>query len=216
MYGNVNTIDFSVTDNPASANQDRFSIIFTYNNPLPVTFTSIKAIQQNKDIAVGWTVSNQQNIKQYEVEKSTDGINFAKAATQNVVGANDSSASYTWLDNNPLAGDNFYRIRSLSNNGDIKYSETVDVKINNGKQEITIFPNPVINYANLTVQSAGKTKLNLTIFDATGKKIIEEQISLQNGLNKVPLNFTRFSQGVYFVQLVDDNNVKKVIKVLKN
>ena len=47
---------------------------------LPVTFTMVKAYQQNKKINVEWSVENEMNIKQYEVEKSTNGTEFTTLA----------------------------------------------------------------------------------------------------------------------------------------
>ena len=76
---------------------------------LPVTFTSIKAYQQNKDIAVEWKAENESNMKQYDVEKSVDGNHYTIATT---VAANNAILSnYNWLDVNPSEGYNYYRIR---------------------------------------------------------------------------------------------------------
>jgi hypothetical protein len=54
------------------------------------------------------------------------------------------------------------------------------------------------------------------IFDANGKKLNEQQISVQRGINSIPLDFGRFSPGIYFVHVMDENNAEQVIKVLKN
>jgi hypothetical protein len=57
-------------------------IVFEPLKALPVTFTSIKAYRQDKNIDVEWRVDNEVNMKQYEVEKSTDGNTFTKIAQQ--------------------------------------------------------------------------------------------------------------------------------------
>ena len=51
---------------------DRFRIVFAPSVVLPVTFTSVKAYRQDKNINVEWRVENEMNIKQYEVEKSIE------------------------------------------------------------------------------------------------------------------------------------------------
>ena len=98
LGGAVTNIDFSVTSNPASANPDRFRIVFdAAGGPLPVTITSIKAAQQGSQVAVEWKATNQVNMKQYEVEKSTDGINYIKVNTPVLPPAFGSLADNSFL-----------------------------------------------------------------------------------------------------------------------
>ena len=86
--------NFTIINVPGSYAADRFYIEFQTLNLLPVTFTSVKASQKSKDISVDWKVENQSNMKQYEVEKSTDGNNFSKAG--NVHANNLEAAVYNW------------------------------------------------------------------------------------------------------------------------
>src|SRR6185437_9700202 len=72
----VTDIDFNVVNVAGSYAANRFRIVFSQLSTLPVTFTSVKAYLQNQNINVEWKVDNEQNIKQYEVEKSVDGNHF--------------------------------------------------------------------------------------------------------------------------------------------
>ena len=49
---------------------------------LPVTFSSISARQQTKNILVEWKVENQAGIQKYDVERSAGGQAFTGIATQ--------------------------------------------------------------------------------------------------------------------------------------
>ncbi len=145
LSGADNAIDFNITSDPASASEDRFRIIFALKTPSNVSFTKLSAIQQGKDIAVEWKVSNQVNMQSYEVEKSTDGIHFEKVETKPAIGANGSDAAYNWLDVDAVLGDNYYRIRSIGSDAVVKLSRQVLVNISEGKPEISIYPNPVVD-----------------------------------------------------------------------
>ena len=136
---------FTVDANAGSFAADRFKVVYYAAAPLPVSFTSIKATQQNKDIAVEWQVANQVNISKYEVEKSTDGRHFTTVATQQPVGINGANATYNWLDVNAATGNHFYRISSTGFSGDIKLSSIVKVTIGKGIPAIVVYPNPVVN-----------------------------------------------------------------------
>ncbi|CAN5735621.1 hypothetical protein BH10BAC3_BH10BAC3_31100 [soil metagenome] len=76
------TIKFIVDANAASSVINRFRIVFKQNVVLAVTFANIKAYQQNTNVAVEWNVTNQVNTSSYEIEKSTNGNDFAKAGTK--------------------------------------------------------------------------------------------------------------------------------------
>ena len=123
----VSEIDFDITANPLSKAEDRFRVVFKspVQTVLPVTFTSVKAWQQNKNITVQWKVANEINIKNYEVEKSVDGINFTKVNTTLSAGSFAGNYLYKWLDESAVAGDNYYRIKSNGINEKFSYSEAV-------------------------------------------------------------------------------------------
>lgn len=182
LNGSVNTVNFSVTADAASANPDRFRIVFASAGPLPVTITSLKAAQQGGNIAVEWKASNQLNMKQYEVEKSTDGINFSKVNTQQTIGVNGSDATYTWLDQNPATGNNFYRIRSVGANGDEKLTQVVVVRIGKGSPAIMVYPSPVVNRTmNLLMTDTEKGIYLLRLVNTAGQLVFSKTINHPGG-----------------------------------
>jgi hypothetical protein len=178
------TVDFDITADSKSAVSNRFRIVFkqTIVGPLPVTFKTVKAYQKVKDIAVEWTVDNEINIKNYEVERSADGVKFEKVNTTIATGANRISTTYNWLDVNPFNGNNFYRIRSIEADGRFDYSNTVLVKMGSISSGIRIYPNPVTDgiigaefknmpagiYSAKLLNAQGQTILSKTINHAPG------------------------------------------------
>jgi hypothetical protein len=96
--------NFSINGEVASADKDRFRIVFKEAVPLAVTYTDLDAWQEGDQVAVTWKVENQLNIEGYEVERSMDGNNFIKLATLPVSG-NSPSGNYNWLDLNPVRGE---------------------------------------------------------------------------------------------------------------
>ena len=212
LSGAVKDFDFSVTTNPASANIDRFRIVFNLSGPLPVTFTTIKAYQQLSNIAVEWKVSNQLNIHHYEIEKSTDGTNFSKAGTQLATGVNGSDATYSWLDVNAVTGNNFYRIRSVGIGSEIKYSTIVKVTINKGNPAITVFPNPVINRT-ITVQFTNMAKgiYQLRLINSIGQVVMTQQINHSGGNASQTTGFDKnIANGTYQLEIRKPDNTVMV------
>jgi hypothetical protein len=166
-------VNFSVNSSAASMVSDRFRIVFKPAAVLPVTYTSLSAREKNNTIAVEWKVANQLNIKSYEVERSADGRNFTKMhSTAPVTGEN---ASYNWLDEKPISGANFYRIRNLDQDGSSQYSTVVEVKLADRGAGYTVYPNPVRNSTigfQFTNQPAGEYHLRL--FNLAGQVVFSK------------------------------------------
>jgi hypothetical protein len=138
-------VEFKVTSDTASATAERFRIVFKAAGTLPITFTTIKAMEKDRGIKVDWHIATQSNISNYEVEKSLDGRVFKKLADIAVAANSSTNISYSSFDANPFAGNNYYRIKVIEKAGGFSYSEVVNVKMGNAKGDITVYPNPISN-----------------------------------------------------------------------
>lgn len=208
-------VDFAVTNIAGSYSPDRFRIIFKAPaSPLPVTFTGIKAAVKEDGILVQWQVENEDNIKHYELERSTNGISFIKIAT--VAAKNISSGNYEWYDEEVLEGNYYYRVKSIDQNG--KKSVTNITKAFFGKiaGTIRVYPNPVINGI-LTVQINHLPKgiYKMRLVNSAGQEIFSKTIQY-SGINhseKITWN-DHFPRGIYQVEITDPDGKVQVIKVI--
>jgi hypothetical protein len=221
LNGTINDVDFSVTTDPASANQDRFRIVFALIGPSSVSITAVKAVQtsvpgvQDNPIQVDWDVSNQVNIKNYEVEKSTDGVTYTMVETRTAAGGNGSDASYKWLDANPVFGNNYYRIRSIGFSGDVKISQVALVNIGKGYPAISVYPNPVINKT-VTVQFSDMKQgvYQLRLVNKSGQVLFTRSVTHAGGNATQSLALpTGVSTGNYQLEISKPGNKKTTISL---
>lgn len=224
LTGAINNIDFSITADPGSAAPDRFRIVFSLSGPLPVFFSSIKAYQTaapaGKNITVEWKVSGEQNIKQYEVERSADGSSFNKTGIQTATGNNNSTVTYKWIDVNPLTGntqqpaDNFYRIRSVGDAGDIKYSAIVNVRLADEAAHITIYPNPVrAKVVNIAFTKMDKGVYSIRMINTTGQVVFDQQLVHAGGNMTLPVTLSTVAAGTYQLEIIKPD-LSKIVKGL--
>jgi hypothetical protein len=159
---------------------------------------------------LNWKVANEVNMIRYEVERSTDAINFTSigaVAARNIT----SVATYSLNDN--LSGVTapvvYYRLRSYDRDGSIKLSKVVPIRLNsklNGG--IVINPNPANNYFILTVKAERESKATIRVIDATGKVVMIDNRVLATGSNTIPYNnIAKLANGLYNVQIVMDSEV---------
>jgi hypothetical protein len=217
LSGAITTYNFSVTAVAGSKNDNRFFIVFEYTAPLPVTLTSVKAYNKNSDIAVEWNVSNESSISRYEVEKSVDGARFTKAAAVTAINASTGKAQYSWLDVTPAQGYNYYRIRSVALNGEVKYSSVVRVSLNGGgKTGIVMYPNPVKgSTATLQLTNLEKGVYTASLYNQLGQKAFSKIITHGGGTASQTIDLGSLAAGIYQLQLTGDNGLKTTLQFSK-
>ncbi|MEO6229183.1 MAG: YDG domain-containing protein [Ferruginibacter sp.] len=213
------TFDFTVTSDVASSAPDRFRIVFKQIDPgpLPVTFTNVNAYEKAKNIAVEWTVENEINIREYEVEKSIDGTIFTKMSTNTATGTNSSTTTYSWLDVHPVTGDNYFRIVSIDQNGKRAFSRIVKVKIGKLSAGFTIYPNPVIgNTIGVQFNNMPAGKYKARLLNNLGQVLLIQSIEYAGGnsiQNITPTN--TLAKGIYQLEIINPDKTNTTLKVIK-
>ena len=184
---------------------------FTINLTTPVTLQSFTAYKNNSDVLCNWATATEQNLKQFEVEKSSNGIAFTKIATILSNGINSNIVKkYSYTDKFPYNGNNYYRLLIIDKDGKFAYSPIKLVKFGN-KEIITLSPNPANGYANIaTTNIVGNTSIK--IFNTTGKLIFNTTINATNYIDET-INTSTFANGIYFVK-IENNTTSTVSKLI--
>jgi hypothetical protein len=139
----ITTIGFNVTSVSGSGAANRFYVVFNGAGSLPTNGLTVKAYKKNKTVVIDWEAVAEHGVQVYNVEKSIDGNNFSKLGEAAAINANATS-EYSLIDNNPVVGVNYYRIKTIQNNSNTVYSKIVRVEMSDkGVKSITVYPNPV-------------------------------------------------------------------------
>ncbi len=169
-------------------------------NPLPFDLTVFNATGKNKQVQLDWIVNNNQQIKEYTLERSRDGQRFAFFKTVSAR-AQEQRASYTDLDPAPFAGWNYYRLRAVTHSGEVFYSDTR--KVNMGQQaEIGLSPNPARNILTIRLPNAGAVT-ELTISNSVGQVLRQ----LKPTADVLTVDLSAWPSGVYYVRMISATDV---------
>jgi hypothetical protein len=210
LSGSTN-IPISINSNAGSYATERFRIVFRGSTVLPLSLTNVKAYEKGTGIQVEWSAQNELNVNNYEVEKSANGSSFYKLALVNA--RNNGASLYSEFDATPLAGNNFYRIKSIANNGEVKYSKVVKVNIGKHNSEITIFPNPVKDKSfAIYFNNMEKGTYSVSLFNGLGAKVFSTSIIYNGGNASEALRLKQdLPKGVYQLKIMNGSN-----KVVRN
>ena len=198
------TIDNAIAASKAS---DRFKIVFIPNAALPVSGIELGGTATDKQVKLSFKALNEHEMSNYAIERSSDGASFTPIGTQQPLNAAQASASYSFVDNQPIVGNNYYRIKGSSINGQIQYSNVVVVKYGVHMASVTVVPNPIQGRTvNLKLSQLAKGNYHISVTDAIGRSILKKEMLL-DGSSSVQLNLpTSVKAGNYFVKVDGQGN----------
>ena len=138
-------IDFSISNIAGSYYPERFRIVFNTLRPLPVSMHLVSANRNSdKKVSISWKSETETAIAHYEIQRSFDGSNYTSIGTSMPMLNNGGTAIYMFKDEQASENINFYRIKALSQNGIVQYSNIVKVAAIEQNSSITVVPNPVV------------------------------------------------------------------------
>lgn len=166
---------------------------------LPVALTEFNASTMNQFALLEWEMESEENTNFYQIERSSDGLNWEELMTRSASGQGASHSKYQEVDYDPLDGINYYRLSQTDNNGNRVDLQTVSWKkvLDFNDNELTIFPNPGIDIVRVF---ASPTELKeLRVFDAIGQNI-SESIEIKGYNGYAELNFGSSKPGLFILK----------------
>ncbi len=215
VLNSTQTITFKVTGDAASYSMGRFRVVFKGLSTLPVTFTTVRANanDRNNTIGVEWGVSGEKDIRSYAVEYSTDGRTFSIKGDVLSTGNNSvSTKTYNWIHETPNQGLNYYRIKSISLSGAVKYSTIVRASLGDMSSSFTVAPNPVRD-GNVTVQFENKPegRYNIRLINSSGQVVLTQIANHAGGNSSYRLRIgSTLSSGLYKVEILSPEKTRYV------
>jgi hypothetical protein len=80
---------------------------------------------------------------------------------------------------------------------------------------VTVYPNPASNNAVIQFHTSKTTKYQLKLTDISGKVLQTKTGVTNNGENKIMLNVSKYAQGIYLINLTDEEHGKRMLKLNK-
>lgn len=164
------------------------------NIALPISEIKLTAFDINNQSNLFWTVDEEDEVKQYDIEVSLNGNDFQLLTSIE----NSNQKSYQFVDKTEYKTNPFYRIKAISIDNKIVYSKIVEVKKNNEQQAFSFYPNPAQN--ELSIIGA---KTPVQIYSMFNQLLLESEDS--------KINLIEFNNGIYFLH-VNDQFFKFIIQ----
>lgn len=184
---------------------------------LPITTGTVKVSKKDNGVLVQWEAYQEAGTKQYVVERSADGQNFHSLQTVPVNNNSGSVSQYAILDESPLQGNNFYRIKDVLKDGNAHYSLTVRINISDlYTKDILIYPNPLTSKtAQLQFTNHTAGIYDIRFINTAGQVLQHSRLTHSGGsaTQSLPLS-TNILPGFYKVVIISPDNESKTWSIL--
>lgn len=187
--------DFVAIITAGGANQD---------GVLPVELLSFsgKVLQESK-VELNWETITENNNSHFDIQHSTDGLNFETIGTVKGAGSSINYRAYNFIDATPNQGINYYRLLQVDYDGKLEYLKTIVVKLSTSD----FFE---LNYQTYSALSFHiKHSASLMIFDFSGKII--NASSLDPGEHV--LNLSELHKGQYIIH-IHTKSEQKIMRII--
>ncbi len=82
--------------------------------------------------------------------------------------------------------------------------------------ELNVFPNPANNLLNIKLNSKNQNLFFIRLTDKTGRVVFNEKIAVSNGLNNYSINTSKFENGVYGLNIGNENETNNASVVIQH
>ena len=187
----------------------------------PVELTSFNAVLQTNKVVLDWTTSTETNNYGFEIERKNNSdvsgtwlkIGFVEGA-----GNSNSMKSYSFTDNQIVAGVSQYRLKQLDVDGQFSYSSVVEI-VNDKPLQFELsqnYPNPFNPSTTIKFSVPNDVHARINIYNVLGE-IIQTLIdeTLKAGYYEINFDASGLASGHYFYRLETENfiDIKKMILI---
>lgn len=178
----------------------------TAATPLPVTLIEFDAqqVDDNRFVEINWETETEQNSDYFTIEKSGNAIDWQQLQIREGAGTSMENHSYMILDENPLIGLNYYRLKQTDFNGQV-YDHGIRTVVLNQQETFIVFPNPASDYIVISFKDNWEHEIRLMDVDG---RIIKTTI----GSGSISISLDEFSPGMYFMRTEDGQEYKFTIE----
>jgi hypothetical protein len=178
------------------------------NSGLPIELLSFSAEPEISAVALNWTTASETNNDFFSIERSAQGKDWEVIGTVNGAGNSSTKIDYTYIDDTPLPGKSYYRLKQTDFDGAYDYSKVAHVVYEGSTEDdIQLYPNPASGNLNVIFK---KKDTEWKIINLLGQDVSSNVITLEQSPFELKMNIDLLEPGIYFI--VTDSGPIKFLK----
>jgi hypothetical protein len=186
---------------------------------MSMSLLSFEGERSGDQVKLNWLTVNEEENEAFIIERSVDGENFEEIGHKPGAGNSFEVLSYSFNDEHPEKGTNFYRVRLMNSMGGVSYSNITPVKFMPEETTINISnpsPNPFHKNFVVSYTTSHSGPVNLKLASLHGDVIFEGESFAEKNRKEEFLfeDKENIRPGVYFLTL-SQNDESRMVKLIK-
>jgi choice-of-anchor B domain-containing protein len=178
---------------------------------VPVELTSFTATINESDIILDWKTVTETNNLGFEIQKRFGSI-YASIGFIKGHGTTTEPQHYSFTDRNLSPATYYYRLKQVDLDGNVEYSDEVEVDLNPAKFILNQnYPNPFNPSTKISFNLPADGFTSLIIYSALGEEVSRVMNDfMQAGAHTVSFDASNLPSGMYLAKLESGNNVQTI------
>lgn len=187
-----------------TANFTGFSKFFLVdsNVVLPVELVFFNGMLNNQlHGQLQWRTVNQYNVKNFEVQRSYDGIHYISIGTVDAVQKPGIVLDYTFIDPTLANSINYYRLKTVDEDGRYKLSEILTITNGRIPGFVSLLENPVKGNIAFVINNSDQQQITAQLYNSAGQLVESWDLGKINGTVNLPFKNTKPAASVYTLKI---------------
>lgn len=200
----VATTPGNLTDPNCSVDNSQKVFLKVYKYDCSVLESVLKSftgrVREDGRSVITWSTLNEDGVRNFDLQKSTDGITFTNIQTLPAVYRTGGQYQYEEL--NGLNGRVYYRIQINSMQSQSAYSKVISLYQLNSSFSLQVSNNPFSTKLQLEVMAATEGLLEIRLIDGYGRPVRKKSMNVSKGSNSIYMeNVSNLPPGMYIINV---------------
>jgi hypothetical protein len=179
---------------------------------LPVVLVGFSAVlNSNKTITLDWNTMMEVNANDFVIERSADGSVWNAIGTVAAKGNSATQTDYTFTDEMPGAGINYYRLKMTDLDNRYGYTEVKVIRSSSVVSSVSFFPNPARDYVNVSLGQAAGAETTIRLVNLSGQ-VLQEKKAAGGGIVSFPVQ--QYTAGLYILVVTGADGSRESSKLM--
>lgn len=183
---------------------------------LPIELKLFNGFTDNKYNYLNWITETELNSNYFEIERSHNGFDYRSIGIVVASMNSNNEIRYSFIDERPLPGLNYYRLRMVDLDETFEYSNVIAIQVKSKIDFSLFYPNPVNEDLNYSFEEDQEDEIKVEIFDILGRLLAFNNFTTLVGMNTIEISFSKFESGFYQVKVTHTKSgISKVETIIK-
>lgn len=207
----MSSFNYTCTDNAGAIDNTPAIYVITWPFGLPVQMVSFNAtyLQQNNTVQLTWSTLSEMNSAFFVIERCNGTDPFTTIGTIKAAGFSNFNIDYSFIDENPAAGTNYYRLKQVDADSTFQYYYAWSIITTSQTQlPVVLFPNPASVGLHLANLSSKVSAQGISVLDTRGQDQTSNTQIIVSGTGQATININSLVPGQYILTISDNEHTQ--------